>query len=89
MPISMNVPLTLPYQPRNWSSISQAAFERIQATVVQFQRYNVTEPNSPRELALHRFHLGNGRINPVDAVLDFVIALESLLLPFDADARHA
>src|ERR1022692_235856 len=89
MPISMNVPLTLPYQPRMWSSISPAAFERIRAAVAQLQRHNVSEPNSPRELALHRFHLGNGRSNAVDAVLDFVIALESLLHPFDADARHA
>ena len=89
MPISMSIPLTLPYQPRQWSSISPAAFERIRATVVQLGGYNVSEPRSPRELALHRFYLGNGRINAVDAVLDFVIALESLLLPYDEDARHA
>lgn len=89
MPISMNVPLALPYQPRKWSSISPLAFERIRATVAQLEGYNVSEPKSPRELALHRFHLGNARSNAVDAVLDFVIALESMLLPFDADARHA
>jgi hypothetical protein len=89
MPISMGVPLTLPYQPRKWSSISSAAFEQIRTTVAQLGGYNVSEPGSPRELALHRFYLGNGRSNAVDAVLDFVIALESLLLPYDEDARHA
>lgn len=89
MPISMSIPLTLPYQPRKWSSISPAAFEHIQATVAQLKGYKVSEPTSPRDLALHRFYLGNGRSNAVDAVLDFVIALESLLLPYDEDARHA
>lgn len=89
MPISMSTPLTLPYQPRKWSSLSLAAFERIRTTVVQLGRYNISEPKSARELALHRFYLGNARSNTVDAVLDFVIALESLLLPYDEDARHA
>lgn len=89
MPISMSIPLTLPYQPRKWPSISPMAFEHIRATAAQLGGYNVSEPRSPRELALHRFYLGNGRSNAVDAVLDFVIALESLLLPYDEDARHA
>ena len=89
MPISMSTPLTLPYQPRKWLSISAPAFERIRTAAVQLERYNVSEPKSARELALHRFYLGNARSNTVDAVLDFVIALESLLLPYDEDARHA
>lgn len=81
--------VTLPYQPRKWSSISAPAFERIRTAAVQLERYNVSEPKSARELALHRFYLGNARSNTADAVLDFVIALESLLLPYDEDARHA
>lgn len=58
MPIIMNIPLTLPYQPRKWSSISPVGFERIRATASQLGGYNVSEPRSPRELGLHRFHLG-------------------------------
>jgi hypothetical protein len=38
---------------------------------------------------LHRFHLGAGRASDADAVLDFTIALESLLLPYDEETRRS
>jgi hypothetical protein len=57
-------------------------------------------PSPPKDLTLHRFfagvarkgvtdfHPGGADRNAADAVLDFTIALEALLLPYDEKARH-
>jgi len=62
------------------------------ATAVELaERVNgktLENPSQPSELALHRFAVGAGRDSSTDAVLDFVIALEALLLPYDAETRH-
>ena len=50
--------------------------------------FNIVEPRSVRDLALHRFVSGCARELPADALIDFAIALESLLLPYDANARR-
>jgi hypothetical protein len=46
------------------------------------------EPRSPQDLAVHRFRVGAARGDIADAILDFVISLEALLLPYDENARH-
>jgi hypothetical protein len=88
LPINMNLPLTLPSQPRKWSTLSEAGMLKVISVQRELSRYHTTEPASERDLALHRFHIGLARQNSVDSVLDYVIALESLLLPYSADARH-
>jgi hypothetical protein len=45
-------------------------------------------PGSPAELALHRFSLGCSRDEPVDAVVDFTVCLEAILLPYQPEARQ-
>jgi hypothetical protein len=87
-PISMNIPLTLPSQPRKWSNLSEAGARKTVDIASKLTRYHITVPASEHDLALHRFHVGLGRLSSVDSVLDFVIALEALLLPYDEAARH-
>jgi hypothetical protein len=45
----------------------------------------IEEPKNSREVALHRFGLGASRQSKLDAVLDFVIALEATLLEKSSD----
>jgi protein-disulfide isomerase-like protein with CxxC motif len=45
-------------------------------------------PRSAQDLAFHRFVAGAARQSDTDAVLDFTIALEALLLPYDENARR-
>jgi hypothetical protein len=52
-------------------------------------RYAIDEPRSTADLALHRFVSGCARPIPADALIDFTIALESLLLPYDEAARRS
>lgn len=81
-------PLLLPSRPRNWRTATTAILQRVRATVDRLDRFNIGEPRSERDLALHRFCLGAARATSTDAVLDFVICLESLLLPYDEQARR-
>lgn len=60
----------------------------IAATARWIDAQGVTEPANSHGLALHRALLGATREDPIDSLLDFVIALEALLLPFDPDTRH-
>jgi hypothetical protein len=87
-PMSMNMPLSLPSQATSWPNISSPKFAKVGETVRRLERYSVSDPRSEHDLALHRFSSGIARSNHVDGVLDFVIALESLLLPYDENARH-
>ena len=41
----------------------------------------IHQPQTRQEVALHRFFLGAGEEGPADALIDFSIALEALLLP--------
>ena len=50
--------------------------------------FSLEDPQQTAELALRRFRLGCGRDDPRDAVIDFVIALEGLLLPYDDSTRR-
>ena len=38
---------------------------------------------------MHRFTLGCGRVDQADRLIDFVVALEALLLPYDKEARNS
>lgn len=88
LPISMNIPLALPSQVASWSNFTSSRFAKIIDTVRRLERYSVSDPRSEHDLALHRFSAGIARTSHVDGVLDFVIALESLLLPYDENARR-
>lgn len=44
-------------------------------------------PTSSREVALHRFHMGAAAASKADAIIDFVIALEALLLGADGEGE--
>ncbi|MGD3107562.1 hypothetical protein [Streptomyces sp. YGL11-2] len=68
--------------------LTPTIFEKVRATADRLQKYNIDEPASVHDFALHRFYQGVARQSSADAVVDFVVALESLLLPYDSDARH-
>lgn len=87
-PMSMNMPLSMPSQATTWRNLSRSKLAKINETVKRLTSYSVSDPHSEHDLALHRFSSGVARSNHVDGVLDFVIALESLLLPFDENARR-
>jgi Apea-like HEPN len=84
----MSMPLSLPPQPNTWASITPTRFHAICETVDRLHQYSISDPGSEHDLALHRFYSGASRVNHVDGVLDFVISLEALLLPYDEDARR-
>jgi hypothetical protein len=88
MPGTMSMPVILPPQPFTWSNVTRAKFNRLIRTVNLLKSYSISDPHSVHDLALHRFCSGAARASHVDGVLDFVIALESLLLPYDEDARR-
>ena len=48
----------------------------------------MVEPRSERDLALHRYLSGAARSISANALLDLVITLEAILLPYDEYARH-
>lgn len=88
MPFSMNVPVTFPSQTSTWSNLTSSKFGSLLGEVGRLGRYSISDPKSEHDLALHRFCSGTARTNHVDGILDFVIALESLLLPYGEDARR-
>ncbi len=88
MSTSNHTPIAKHSAPEKWSSLDLSDLQTLLQTVTQLEKYNLATPASPQDLALHRFYSGAARSNPADAILDFVIALESLLLPYDESARH-
>ncbi|MEU4690964.1 hypothetical protein [Actinoplanes sp. NPDC023714] len=70
--------------------IDAEGFRTVVATSRRLGRQDLIRPQSSRDLALHRFSLGLSRDHDsnADAILDFTIALEALLLPYDANARR-
>ncbi|MGW1863996.1 hypothetical protein ACWCPS_00370 [Streptomyces mauvecolor] len=82
-------PLGLPGTSPSWRVLTPEVFTGVAATAAMLERWNVDQPKSTHDLALHRFCSGVARTNDTDAVLDYTIALESLLLPYDANARHS
>jgi len=80
--------LLLPKQPRQAAPLTAEILQAITATAKRLERFHVGEPASSHDLALHRFATGLARNSYADGVLDFTIALEALLLPYDRDARR-
>jgi hypothetical protein len=81
-------PINIPRYPRAVRTLTAEGFREVVATARLMEKdYNLNQPASTKDLSLHRFALGIARDDAADAVLDFTIALESLLLPYDEDAR--
>ncbi|GHD29212.1 hypothetical protein GCM10010335_17680 [Streptomyces galbus] len=81
-------PLGLPGMPPSWRVLTPEVFAGVVATAALMEKRSIDKPKSTHDLALHRFCSGVARTDDTDAVLDFTIALESLLLPLQANARH-
>ncbi len=81
-------PLVLPQQPRTTSRLTTEGLQTLIATAKQLERYHISQPASAHDLALHRFATALARDTYADGVLDFTIALEALLLPYDENARR-
>jgi hypothetical protein len=69
--------------------LTESDISEIHATLTALGSYDLHAPTDPHALALHRFFEGSGRDNQVDALLDYTIALECLLLPYDRGTRQA
>jgi hypothetical protein len=80
-------PLPMPPGPSRTCTISQEQMAEACCTAGLLARYRFDSPERPSDLALHRFGLGCGRPDPADGLLDFVVALEALLLPYDQEVR--
>jgi hypothetical protein len=100
LPLRQNLPLNVPGIVEGRSVLTAEGFAASLATARVLAGYGITQPRSPKDLSLHRFFAGVARQgasdflpggadrNATDAVLDFTIALEALLLPYDENARH-
>jgi hypothetical protein len=82
-------PVPIASYPATTKTMSIEAFQGICETAWLLDMEHVLAPSNQRELALHRSMVGAARDNSVDALLDFVIALEAVLLPYDPEARRA
>lgn len=84
--IGMHVPIgTIPADEK---PLSAADLDAVWKTSRQVAEFDLEHPKSPRDLAFHRVLSGATRENPADRFLDYVIALEILLLPVDRRTRH-
>lgn len=100
LPVRQQLPLTVPGIAGGHSVLTEEGFATSVATARVLAGYGIVQPRSSKDLALHRFFAGAARQgvtdflpggadrNATDAVLDFAIALEALLLPYDENARH-
>lgn len=86
-PMTWGEATPLAHRALNPRSVDEQQLQQISDTAGLLDGYKLATPSTPRELALQRFVSGCTRTEPVDALLDFVIALESLLLPYDRHAR--
>lgn len=75
-------------EPLGDKDLDQGKLSDIWKTLRNVRRYDLEQPSNSRDLALHRFLLGSTREYPVDSLLDYVIALECFLLPYDPVTRH-
>jgi hypothetical protein len=82
-------PLPIPRRSTNTTTtLTPDDFRGVVDTAELLGKYNIREPGSAKDLTVHRFITGITRETEVDAIIDFTIALESLLLPLDPSARH-
>ena len=95
------IPLAVPGIVKEKSALSAEGFNAVTSTAELLREYELTQPRSPQDLALRRFFAGLARQAPgdflpggtdrsaADAMLDFTVALEALLLPYDIHARDS
>jgi hypothetical protein len=69
--------------------LSKDQFAAVCVTLEKLTKYRIDSPENAAELALRRFSLGCSRQDPADALVDFVIALEALLLPGSSRSEMA
>lgn len=62
-------------------AIGAPDFSRAVRTAQKLVNYDLADPRRPSEIAIKRFLMGCTRDDPADALVDFVVALEALLLP--------
>jgi hypothetical protein len=75
-------PIVIRRHPGNpGQKVSSEQFSAACETAEKLGRYRIDDPEHASELALRRFVLGCARDDPADALVDFVVALEALLLP--------
>lgn len=67
--------------------VTLAVFESVCATAEKLNGQRLDDPQCASEIALHRFSLGCARDDAADALVDFVVSLEALLLPYGDDQR--
>jgi hypothetical protein len=82
------IPIPLCPTPLEGVDLGQEQIDGIFRTLKRLNNFNIEHPGNPRDLALHRFLLGSVRESSVDALLDYVIALECILLPYDPATRY-
>jgi Apea-like HEPN len=85
----LETPVQISPRSASVKELSTEALDAIAKTFNRLRSYNLDRPVNSRDLALHRFLLGSTRESPVDALLDYIIALECFLLPSDPATRHA
>jgi hypothetical protein len=79
---TVGVPARLPGRVGGeWPILDEEVLAGVVETFHCLADLNISDPSTSRDLALHRLHLGYSREDDPDALLDFVIALEALLLP--------
>jgi Apea-like HEPN len=81
-------PVQLPGISGGRRSLQADDLRSIIATAGRLRLYDRRSPRNSHDVALRRFATGAARPDAVDALLDFTIALESLLLPDDPVAGH-
>jgi hypothetical protein len=81
-------PILMPRRSVRTTILTPTEFRSVVKTAQLLDGYHLQQPRSSKELAIHRFVTGVARDSDADAVLDFTVTLESLLLPMDADARR-
>jgi len=79
-------PLLLPAHSSAVRALTRDDLRAVVATAERLGDHSIAHPRSPRDVALRRYTTGAARGDPADAVLDFAIALEVLLLPDDPEA---
>ena len=82
-PFAVPAVVTLPRRshPLLPSQLTAESFHSITETAARLSRFDIVQPKTSQDLALHRFISAKSRTNDVDAILDSMIGLEALLVP--------
>jgi hypothetical protein len=86
--IRLETPIQIRPRSTGGKELGEESLRAIVETFKRLRACNLDQPANPHDLALHRFLLGGTRESAVDALLDYVISLECILLPYDRDVKH-